>query len=117
MTGKDQWRTTTATVYSSDWRGLSNQVDSEVGFYDVIYSYSVDGIRYAGKFSDYGMEDEDYFKRNDTFEIRYNPADPAKSYYPNLRTRNRYLLVSASIGALLGILALMIRFFISARSR
>jgi hypothetical protein len=38
VTGKDKWMPTIATVFSCEWRGLSNQIDSQVGFYDVVYS-------------------------------------------------------------------------------
>jgi hypothetical protein len=113
--GKDKWLMAYATVFSCDWRGLSNQVDSPVGFYDVVYSYSVNGNQYTGNFSDYGMEDEEYLKRDDTFEIRYNPANPAKSYYPDLRTRTSFLLVSATIGAAAGIIVLIAKFLLMDR--
>lgn len=99
LTGRDRWIPTTALVYSCDWTGLENQVDSEVGFYNVIYSYSVGDERYAGKFSDYGMQNESYFHRGDTFTIRYDPSHPSRSYYPELRTRRKLVLTALGFGA------------------
>src|ERR1039458_10278000 len=81
--GKDSWKATGATVFSCDWTDLSNQIDSRVGHYHVVYSYQVDGTFYTGRFADYGMQDEEYFKPNDVFQVRYNPGKPAQSRYPD----------------------------------
>ncbi len=80
ITGKDSWKSTGATVFSCDWTDLPDQIDSPVGHYHVVYTYEVDGTIYTGRFADYGMQDEEYFKRNDVFQVRYNPQKPAESY-------------------------------------
>lgn len=82
-----------ATVFSCDWTDLPDQIDSPVGHYHVVYSYQVDGTFYTGRFADYGMQDEEYFKGNDVFQVRYNPRKPAQSYYPDLRTRHNFILI------------------------
>jgi len=69
----------------------------------VAYSYSVSGEFYSGKFSDYSLRDEPYFHRGDTFEIRYNPKKPSKSYYPELRTRTGFVWICVGIGVALAI--------------
>jgi hypothetical protein len=99
ITGKDLWLPAEATVFSCDWADLPDQVDSEVGHYHVVYSYQVDGAFYTGRLADYGMQDEEYFKRNDVFQVRYNPRKPAQSYYPDLRTRTNFVLICCAIGA------------------
>jgi hypothetical protein len=113
MTGRDQWKETPATVFSCDWRPFSDEgLVRDVGWHEVVYSYTINGERYIGKFLDYGQEDEDYFKRDDTFEICYNPAKPTKSYYPELRTRTRFLLISISVGAFFAIIIMILKFFV-----
>lgn len=85
--GKRDWQPATATVYSVEWRRGSNLPDSEVGFFHVVYSYSVGGERFTDEFTQIGREDEDFLKNDDTFEIRYNPANPRKSIYPAVQRR------------------------------
>jgi hypothetical protein len=110
VTGKESWSTTDATVFSCDWTDLPNQIDSAVGHYHVVYTYRVDGTIYTGRFVDYGMQDEEYFKRDDTFQVRYNPRNPSKSYYPDLRTDNNFRLICFAIGAAAAIIVLTIEF-------
>ncbi len=98
MTGRDKWVLATATVYSCEYGDLPEQVNSDVGYYTVVYSYSAGGELYTGQFVDFGRADENYFKRNDSVAIRYDPRRPAKSYYPERRTQNSLRLVSAGIG-------------------
>jgi hypothetical protein len=111
VTGKDRWLTTQATVYSVGWRSLPDEQDSPVGYYDVVFSYRVNDEIYSGKFSDYGMEAEDYLHRNDQIPIRYNPAHPERNYYPDLRTSTSYTLLCAAIGAGAGVVTLLIAYF------
>jgi hypothetical protein len=108
-TGKDRWPKTTATVYSSDFTTRQER-DSPVGHYHVVISYEVNGETYGGRFVDFGLESEEYFHRGDTVEIRYNPKNPTKFYYPDLRTQTRFDLVWAAIGATLAIIVMLIRF-------
>jgi hypothetical protein len=98
LTGRDQWIPTMARVYSSEYADLPEQVNSPVGYSTVVYSYSVQGELYTGKFVDFGRADESYFKRDDTVEIRYDPRHPAKSYYPEQRTQTNFRLLCAGIG-------------------
>jgi len=104
MTGKDNWIPTTATVYSTEFADLPDTINSEVGHYHVTYTYTVSGVVYIGRFSDLGRQDESYFKRDDTFLVRYNPHFPAKSYYPALRTQTNFRLIFFGIGAALALL-------------
>lgn len=108
-TGKDRWPKTTATVYSCDFTTRQER-DSPVGHYDVVISYAVEGETYSGRFVDFGLQSEDYFHRGDTLEIRFNPRNPSKFYYPDLRTQTRFRLIWAAIGGTLAIVVMLIRF-------
>lgn len=113
ITGRDKWPTATATVFSCNWQFFSDEgLVSKFGWNVVVYSYTVEGERYVGKFFNYGTEEEKFMGRDDIFEIRYNPAHPAKSYYPEQRTRTRFSLISAAVGATLGIVVMIVRLFI-----
>lgn len=111
LTGKDRWVPTEAEIFSCDWADLEDQIDSEVGYYRVVYSYVVADERYVGKFTDFGLQKESYFRRGDTFIVRYNPNRPSRSYYPELRSRYKFHLICAGVGAgaalLVGVLALV----------
>jgi len=67
-----------------------------------------------GSFFDYGLETEEYSKPGDSLEIKYDPDNPAKSYYPERRTARKMTLICMAIGAglalLVMILALVARF-------
>lgn len=108
ITGKDRWVPTNAEIFSCDWADLEDQIDSDVGYYNVVYSYVVAGERYVGKFTDFGFQRESYFRRGDTFIVRYDPNRPSRSYYPDLRFRYRFHLICAGIGAGLALLVGML---------
>lgn len=111
LTGKEAWRPVEARVYSCDWTDLPDQIDSAIGHYHVVYTYHVEGEIYTGRFADYGMQDEEYLKRNDVFEVKYNSRNPARSYYPELRTRTNFMLICFAIGAVAGAAVLTISYF------
>ena len=108
ITGRDKWLPAVARVYSCEYADLPEQINSPVGHYTVVYSYSAGGERYVGKFVDFGRAVESYFKRDDAVEIRYNPRHPAKSYYPQRRTQAKLHLVSLGVGIVLALIALAI---------
>ena len=108
LTGKDQWPSTKATVYSCDFT-TRRERDLPVGHYQVVVSYPVDGEIYTGKFVDFGLQAEDYFHRGDTLEVRYNPRKPSKFYYPDLRTQTRFNLTWFAVGAVLAILVMLLK--------
>jgi hypothetical protein len=110
LRGRDRWPVATGVVYSVGWRGLENQVDSPVGYYDVVFSYRVNDELYSGRFSDYGMEAEDYLHKDESIEIRYDPANPNRSYYPLLRTAANYRLLCGAIGGAIAIVVILISF-------
>jgi hypothetical protein len=110
LRGRDRWPSTTGSVYSVEWRGMSNQADSPVGYYDVSFSYRVNDQLYSGKFSDYGMEVEDYLHPNDAIEIRYDPSAPRRNYYPALRTASNYRLLCFSIGVTIALAIMLIAY-------
>ncbi len=111
LTGRDKWLPATARVYSSEYGDLPEQINSSSGYYTVVYSYSVDGELYTGKFVDFGRADQSYLKRDDTVEIRYDPRDPAKSYYPELRTQTNFRSVCAGAGAALAVIVMAIEWW------
>lgn len=98
FTGKDTWPSVAATVFSCEFT-TRRQNDSSLGHYHVVLSYAVDGEIYTGEFVDFGLQDEEYFRRGDTVQIRYNPKRPSKFYYPDLRTTTRFHLICLAIGA------------------
>jgi len=57
-----------------------------------------------------GCQDEEYLKRDDVFQVRYDPQKPAKSYYPELRTRHNFMLICFGIGAVAGVVVLTIAY-------
>lgn len=79
MPSKADLITTQALVYSVDWfQGNRN----DLPHYTVVYSYQVGDDWYTGTFYDYGHKEQDsYLHRDDTITIRYNPANPQKSFY------------------------------------
>jgi hypothetical protein len=109
ITGKTDWRPTTATIHSAEWISLRNQmevVDCEVGHYRVVYYYRVEDEIYVGKFVDFASQD-DTFHRGEEIQIRYNPRNPAKSYYPEVRTQSNFLLLCALLGAALACIVML----------
>ena len=112
LSGRDNWTPTKAEVYSVEWTDLPDQIDSAVGHYHVVYSYWVNGVIYTGKFIDYGLQDEHYFKRGDELEIRFNPERPSHSYYPELRTRTNFVALCLAIGVGLGIIVMLASFLL-----
>ena len=97
-------------MFSCDWTDLPNQIDSEVGHYHVVYTYRVNGTIYTGRFADYGMQDEEYLKRDDVFQIKYDPRKLSRSYYPDLRTRTNFILICSAVGAVLGAIVLVVSY-------
>ena len=79
---KADWRLTTANIYTVD---LTEPTRGNSGHYDVIYTYRVGEEIYTGKFSDYDSTTESCLKPDDSIQIRYNPANPKQSYYPEVR--------------------------------
>jgi hypothetical protein len=94
-TPKDQWLQAKGLVFSVDWI----QSDRGPGFYKVVYSYEVTDERYTGNFYDYGKADESYLHRDDSVDIRYDPAKPEHSEYPNARAQ-KYALPNSGLIAL-----------------
>jgi hypothetical protein len=104
MPSNDDWPTTKGLVFSVEWfEGGRYSYPN----YEVVYSYEVDDTSYSGRFRDYiGMSD-DYFHRDDTIEIRYNPQKPGKSYYPLAHSDRSRRLFAFGIGAAAGLIALV----------
>jgi hypothetical protein len=107
--GRDRWIAVQATAYSCEWTSL-RQWDDGVGYWHVVYEYSVGGERYIGKFADFASSSDEYLKPGDNFEIRYNPRKPWQSYYPELRTQTNYLALCALLGASLAAVVMLIAF-------
>lgn len=95
MIGKDRWPSATATVFSTEW--LCKPLHSD-GHRHVTYDYSVDGQRYSGEFFDYCLEADDYLKPGQTFEVKFNPRKPSRSYFPDLRSGPSLLWAAAGGG-------------------
>ena len=72
--------------------------------------YRADGTMYTGRFADYGSQSEENLKRDDVFQVRYDPQHPSHSYYPDLRTRHKFMLICAVIGAGAGVAVLTVSY-------
>jgi hypothetical protein len=79
---RQDWQLTIANVYSVEWIEPSR---NDWGHYDVTYSYRAGNEYYTGHFSDYTSVNATFLKRNDSIEIRYNPQNARKSYYPDAK--------------------------------
>jgi hypothetical protein len=110
LRGRDRWLPVTGLVYTVEWRGLSDEVNSPIGYYDVVFSYRVSNQLYSGRFSDYGMEAEDYLHKDESIEIRYDPSNPSRNYYPLLRTATNYRLLCGAIGGAIAIIVMLIAY-------
>jgi hypothetical protein len=104
---KAYWQMTTATIYSVSWIDPNR---NDFGHYNVVYSYRVNDEIYTGEFSDYGPENEPYLKRDDTIQIRYNPSNPKKSFYPEVRSATKRRLFFAGLGLALALIVMLIVF-------
>lgn len=105
VTGKSDWKQASATVFSSQWLSKPSHQD---GHRHIVYNYSVDGSYYSGECFDYGLETDEYPKPGDSLEIRYDPKNPAKSYYPERRTARKMVLICVAIGAGLAFLVMIL---------
>jgi hypothetical protein len=102
---KQDWQLTTANVYSVEWIEPSR---NDWGHYEVTYSYRAGDEYYTGHVSDYSFASTTFLKRNDSIEIRYNPQNPRKSYYPDAQRPIISKLSLALIGGLsLGALVML----------
>jgi hypothetical protein len=73
--GRHDWPIVSASVSSAEHReGGRGNPD---GYYDIAYSFWVDGHIYGGEYnSRYEM------KKDETLDIRYNPKDPDINFNP-----------------------------------
>lgn len=106
FTGKDRWPTVAAAVFSCEFT-TRRQSDSSWPLPRCRFVHS-GGRNLTGEFVDFGLQDEEYFHRGDTLQIRYDPKYPSKFYYPDLRTRTRFHLICFAIGA--GLAAIVMLF-------
>ena len=104
MSSKGAWPTARALIFLVEWSEGSRYSRPN---YQVVYSYEVDGMPYSGRFLDYVGMSDDYLNRDDTIEICYNPHKPGKSYYPLAHSDRSQRLVAMSVGAILGLIALL----------
>ncbi|RZU40510.1 DUF3592 domain-containing protein [Edaphobacter modestus] len=104
MISKSDWQPSMASIYSVSWIDASR---NDFGHYEVTYSYHVSGEYYTGRFADYASQEESYLKRNDSIQIRYNPENPARSFYPEAQ-RPMVSKVSLLMGCGLGAIVMLI---------
>ena len=102
---KSDWQITTANIYSADW---IDPTRNDFGHYNVVYSYRVGEEIHTGEFSDYGSANETYLKRDDSIQIRYNPSNPGKSFYPEVRSATKRRIFFMSLGLALALIVMLI---------
>lgn len=93
------WLTARAVVETVVWMEPEHE---QFGYYDVIYSYEVEGVTYQGRFHDYGEETEEYMGCTDCIEVLYNPKEPNCCHYPMLRTLANRKMMYIGMGVISG---------------
>jgi Protein of unknown function (DUF3592) len=104
---KANWPMTTANIYSVESIDANR---NDFGHYNVVYSYRVNDEMYTGEFSDYGSENESYLKRDDSIQIRYDPSNPKKSFYPEVRSATKRRLFYFGLGLAIALIVMLIVF-------
>ena len=103
--GRDNWVKTSAHVFSVEWQSKPSHED---GHWHTVYNYSVGDNFYSGEFFDYGFEGGNHLKRDDVFEIEYDPKDPSRSRQAEPRSRRNATLICFVAGAAIGIMVMII---------
>lgn len=88
--GSDNWVKTSAHVFSVEWQSKPSHED---GHWHTVYNYSVGETFYSGEFFDCGFEGGSHLKRDDVFEIEYDPKDPTRSRQSEPRSRRKVTLI------------------------
>jgi len=104
--GIDKWPEAEATVFSCEWV-LGGRYNP--GHYVVTYSYWANGEIQEGSYSEDGSETQSPYQKGDTFSIRWNPRNPAKSYTAN-NNGERNLIWIPIVAILISILIVLILF-------
>lgn len=77
----ETWPFTEATVHSYAWN-YQPGTENERWYAEISYSFQVEKVLYAGQVSWNSFNEPDAFHRNEFIQVRYNPHDPAISYFP-----------------------------------
>jgi Protein of unknown function (DUF3592) len=102
---KTNWQLATANIYSAEW---IDPTRNDFGHYTVTYTYHAGEEIYTGEFRDYVSQTEPYLKRDDVIQIRYNPLNPKKSFYPEVHSATNRRLFFISLGLALAIIVMVI---------
>jgi hypothetical protein len=81
--GRHNWPNVTASVSSTEFHeGTRSQPH---GYYDVIYTFWIDGHIYEGEYSESatGQGVPFYLKKDDPIEVLYCPSDPNINFNPD----------------------------------
>lgn len=108
VTGRDRWVPAQAIMDSREWRSRGSS--ESAGHWYVVYTYSVDGAAYDGRFADFASGDEEYLRPGQSFGIRYNPKNPSQSYYPEQQTQTPFIVLCVVTGVVLAALMLVVAF-------
>lgn len=78
-----------------------------MGYDRVTYTYTAETETYTAHFDDMVWEDGEHLKAGDTLEVRFNPHNPSRSYYPERRTQTKFRLAAAAIGVALAAVSII----------
>jgi hypothetical protein len=105
MTVPEGWTAINATIYTADYREPSG---NERPFWHLTYSYRVGEEFYSGECTDFATDSEMEYHPNDTLEIEYSTAHPAKSRVPGSTTWWSKARTPFAIGGAIGLAVIVI---------
>src|ERR1017187_1264786 len=96
MAKNQDWQLVIANVFSAEWIDATR---NDFGHYSLVYTYRVGDEIYRGESSDYRPAADEYLKRDDSIQVRYDPSNPKRSFYPEARSATNKRLFFFGIGA------------------
>jgi hypothetical protein len=102
---KNQWCTTTATIYSAEWIPPEGRYR---GCWKISYSYWVNGEIYSGFMTDFATDSEVAYHKDDALPIEYSSQEPGKSRTPSTVSYWQKARLPFTFGAILGLIAIIL---------
>ena len=101
--GRHDWPIASASICSTELRA-GGRGDPD-GYYDVVYSFWIDGHIYGGEYSSrYDPE------KDETIDVRYNPQDPNINFNPDydFLYKNGVTPIAVLIGVVIAIAGIVL---------
>jgi len=104
--GRHDWPSVTASVCSTEFH-IGNGKNQPQGYYDVVYTFWIDGHIYEGKYREAadGLDAPYRLKKDDPVEVLYCPSDPNINFNPDFDFiyQNGLTPVFVAVGAAIAI--------------